>query len=114
LLSQYNGLYRAKKTDYVIAAKFTHPIQRLIKESTNWILLDTGVEICEQNLKLAPAEIWRLYRGRGDAENRIKELKYDFGIDSFNLNSFYATEAALTFVMIAYDLMALFRTFIVQ
>jgi len=28
------------------------------------------------NLNLPAAEIWRLYRGRGDAENRIKELKY--------------------------------------
>lgn len=27
------------------------------------------------NLKLSAAEVWRLYRGRGDAENRIKELK---------------------------------------
>lgn len=66
------------------------------------------------NLKFAPAEIWRLYRGRGDAENRIKELKYDFGFDSFNLKDFYATEAALTFAMIAYNLMALFRTFVLQ
>ena len=41
-------------------------------------------------------------------------LKYDFGFDSFNLNNFYATEAALTFAMIAYNLMALFRTFILQ
>lgn len=153
-----------KSMDYIIAAKFTHPIQRLIHRSNNWILLDTGIEICEQmyqsemwgkprrmvivrqkikdrpqatgkqlglfseeeihrnyrysayitNMKLAPAEIWRLYRGRGDAENRIKELKYDFGFDSFNLQNFYATEAALTFTMIAYNLMALFRTFVLQ
>lgn len=153
-----------KKIDYVIAAKFTHPIQRIIAAENNWILLDSGIEICEQmyqseswstprrivivrqkikerpkaagkqlklfleeefyrnyrysayvtNLKLAPAEVWRLYRGRGDAENRIKELKYDFGFDSFNLQNFYATEAALTFVMIAYNLMALFRTFVLQ
>ena len=150
--------------DYIIAARFTHPIQKIIKASTNWIILDTGIEICEQMyqseswskarrivivrqrikdrpkatgkqlslfieeeihmnyrysayvtpMKLAPAEIWRLYRGRGDAENRIKELKYDFGFDSFNLQSFFGTEAALTFVMIAYNLMALFRTFILQ
>ena len=66
------------------------------------------------NMNLAPAEIWRLYRGRANAENRIKELKYDFGFDSFNLKDFYATEAALTFVMIAYNLMALFRTFVLQ
>ena len=136
----------------------------MIASSNNWIILDTGIEICEQmyqsdswskprrlvivrqrikdrpkatgkqlglfaeeeiyknyrysayvtDLKLAPAEIWRLYRGRGDAENRIKELKYDFGFDSFNLKDFYATEVALTFAMIAYNLMALFRTFVLQ
>ena len=153
-----------EKLDYVVAARFTHPIQRIIDAQQNWILLDTGIEICEQmyqsnswreprrivivrqriqdrpkapgkqlrlfseeeihrnyrysayvtNLKLAPAEVWRIYRGRGDAENRIKELKYDFGFDSFNLKDFYATEAALTFAMIAYNLMSLFRTFLLQ
>jgi hypothetical protein len=153
-----------KKMDYIIAAKFTHPIQRVIQASTNWIVLDAGIEICEQiyqsdswktsrrivivrqkikdrpkapgkqlslfseeeiynnyrysayvtNMRLAPAEIWRLYRGRANAENRIKELKYDFGFDSFNLKGFFPTEAALTFAMIAYNLMALFRTFVLQ
>ena len=66
------------------------------------------------NLKLAATEVWRLYRGRGDAENRIKELKYDFGFDSFNMKDFYGTEAALTFAMLAYNLMSLFRQFILQ
>ena len=33
-----------------------------------------------------PAEtIWRTYRGRANCENRIKELKYDFAADSFNM-----------------------------
>ena len=154
----------SKTMDYIVAARFSAPVQRLIAASNNWTILDTGIEICEQeyqsnswtkprrlvivrqrikdrpkatgkqlglfaeeeiyknyrysayvtSLKLAPAEIWRLYRGRGDAENRIKELKYDFGFDSFNLKDFYATEAALTFAMIAYNLMALFRTFVLQ
>ena len=154
----------SKTMDYVVAVRFSAPIQRMIAASNNWIFLDTGIEICEQvyqsdswtkprrlvvvrqrikdrpkatgkqlrlfaeeeiyknyryaayvtSLKLAPAEIWRLYRGRADAENRIKELKYDFGFDSFNLKDFYATEAALTFAMIAYNLMALFRTFVLQ
>jgi hypothetical protein len=66
------------------------------------------------NLKLAATEVWRLYRGRGDAENRIKELKYDFGFDSFNMKDFYGTEAALIFAMLAYNLMSLFRQFILQ
>jgi hypothetical protein len=157
--------YLEEKTmNYVVAVKFTHPIQRLIQSSTNWIILDTGIEICEQlyqseswqkprrivvvrqtikdrpkasgkqlslfaeeeiyknyrysayvtNVKLPTVEIWRLYRGRGDAENRIKELKYDFGFDSFNLSNFFATEAALSFAMFSYNLMSLFRLFVLQ
>lgn len=66
------------------------------------------------NLTLPAIEVWRLYRGRGDAENRIKELKYDFGFDSFNLKDFFGTEAALTIAMLAYNLMALFRQFILN
>jgi hypothetical protein len=60
-------------------------------------------------LNLPPVEVWRSYRGRADCENRIKELKADFGLDSFALNDFWATEAALGFAMLAYNLMSLFR-----
>ena len=66
------------------------------------------------NMGLASAEIWRLYRQRADSENRIKELKEDFGLESFNLKDFYATEAALTVTMLAYNLMAIFRMFILK
>jgi hypothetical protein len=47
------------------------------------------------DLTLPAVEMWRLYRGRADCENRIKELKADFGLDSFVLRDFWATEAAL-------------------
>ncbi len=40
-------------------------------------------------------------RGRADCENRIKELKYDFAADSFNMKDFWATEATLNTVMLA-------------
>jgi hypothetical protein len=153
-----------KGRNYIIAAKFYHPIQRLIAGNENWILLDDGIEICEKiyqakdwkvarrivivrqkidvrpqatgktlslfpeeelyknyrysayftNLGFAPAEVWRMYCGRGDAENRIKEIKYDFGFDSFNLKGFYATEAALIFAILAYNLMSIFRMFVLQ
>ena len=43
-----------------------------------------------------------------------KRIKHDFGFDSFNLKGFYATEAALIFVMIAYNLMSIFRMFVLQ
>lgn len=50
-----------------------------------------------------------MYRGRADGENRIKELKYDFAADSFNMKDFWATEATLNTVMLAYNLMSLLR-----
>lgn len=66
------------------------------------------------NLELPAVEVWRLYRQRADSENRIKEIKEDFGFDSFNLKDFYATEAALTTAVIAYNLMAMFRMFVLN
>lgn len=61
------------------------------------------------DLDLPAAVVWRTYRGRADCENRIKELKYDFAADSFNMRDFWATEATLNTVMLAYNLMSLFR-----
>lgn len=61
------------------------------------------------DLTLPAVEVWRLYRGRADCENRIKELKADFGLDSFVLRDFWATEAALGVAMLAYNLMSVFR-----
>jgi hypothetical protein len=61
------------------------------------------------DMSLPAIEIWNLYRGRADCENRIKELKADFGLDSFCLRDFWATEAALAVSMLAYNLMSVFR-----
>jgi len=61
------------------------------------------------SLNLSALEIWRLYRGRANCENRIKELKYDFATDKFNQRNFFATEATLSTVMLSYNLMSFFR-----
>lgn len=66
------------------------------------------------DLGLAAIEIWRLHRSRADCENRIKELKYDFGLDSFVMRNFWATEAALSVVMLAYNLMSVFRKAVIR
>lgn len=66
------------------------------------------------NMGLPAKVIYDTYRGRADCENRIKEVKYDFGAESFNVNDFWATEAALNFVMMAYNLMSLFRQVIIK
>jgi hypothetical protein len=153
-----------KQLKYIVAAKFTHPIQHLIDKQEFWLDVDDGIEICDKqyqanswqksrrivivrqkinrrpdatgrtlslfpddeihrnyrysayitNNEYSATDVWRNYRQRGDAENRIKELKADFGADSFNLKEFYPTEAALIFSMIAYNLMSIFRMFVLQ
>ena len=52
---------------------------------------------CFTNQACSMVDLWRTYRMRGDAENRIKELKQDFGAESFNLKDFYATQSRLDF-----------------
>lgn len=154
----------SKDMKYIVAAKFTHPIQRIINTNDLWLTIDEGIQICDKNYqantweeerrivivrqkiserpqatgkqlslfpedevhrnyrysayftneKYSATDVWRNYRNRGDAENRIKELKNDFGAESFNLKDFFATEAALQFVMIAYNLMSLFRHLVLQ
>ncbi|MFA5166847.1 MAG: IS1380 family transposase [Candidatus Paceibacterota bacterium] len=56
-----------------------------------------------------PTEIWRYQRGRADIENRLRELKWDYGMDGFCLSKFYATEAALRLVCFAHNSMAMFE-----
>lgn len=63
------------------------------------------------NLDLPLDQIWNIYNSRADCENRIKELKQDFGLDNFCMQNFWATEASFRFIMVAYNLMSLFRHF---
>ncbi|MBD3843422.1 MAG: transposase, partial [Campylobacterales bacterium] len=37
------------------------------------------------NIELPVDQIYNIYNTRADCENRIKELKYDFGADNFCL-----------------------------
>lgn len=66
------------------------------------------------NLELSSHMVWKMYRGRADCENRIKEIKEDFGFDNFNMQDFAATEAALNFVVVAYNIMSLFKQAVLQ
>ena len=61
------------------------------------------------NLTLPAKIVYDSYRGRADSENRIKELKYDFSIDDFVTDNFWATEACGSFIVLAYNFMSLFR-----
>lgn len=66
------------------------------------------------DLEIEDTDIWALYKKRADCENRIKELKEDFGLGSFVLKDFWATEAGLTICTLAYNLMSLFRQYVLR
>ncbi len=51
----------------------------------------------------------RLCRQSAYSENRIAELKQDFGLTNFCLDAFWDTEAAFQTVLMAYNVMSLFR-----
>lgn len=94
-------------------------IQILTKATGKLLLFDEPVgkyrySLYVTNLDLPPEQIWLSYKDRADAENRIKELKYDFGLDSFCMDKFWATEAAFRTIMVAYNLMSLFRQIVLK
>jgi len=66
------------------------------------------------DLSLPAIALWRLYWGRADCEKRIKELKYDLGLDSFVMRNFWAKEATFGMVMLAYSLRSAFRQAVIR
>jgi len=58
----------------------------------------------------SPEDVWRFYRGHADIENQIRELKWDYGVDGFCQQKFFATEAAFRFVCVVYNLMSLMQS----
>jgi hypothetical protein len=65
-------------------------------------------------LALPAVDVWHFYNSRAECENRIKELKEDFGAGGFCLQSFYGTEAVFRLICCLYNLMAEFRRDIVR
>lgn len=66
------------------------------------------------NVLFSAPLIHHLYNKRANAENRIKDLKYDYGIEGFALTDFGAMEAAFRYVMIAYNVMAIFKQLVMR
>lgn len=103
IIKQQEEVRRKKTTGKQLKTLFSE--QGIDKET----IYKTRYHAFVTNQKLPATEIWEQYKHRADAENRIKELKEDFGVEGFCMESFCATETAMRFVMVAYNLMSLFR-----
>jgi hypothetical protein len=56
-----------------------------------------------------PLAVWRDYNGRAACENVIKELDAGYGLPELVCKQFWATEAALSFGVLAHNLIVLFE-----
>lgn len=56
------------------------------------------------NLRHKPDRVWEIYCGRGDSENRIKELKNDLEVDRTSCTSFLANQVRVLLTSVAYVL----------
>ena len=66
------------------------------------------------SLTLPNKTIYDLYKGWGDSENRIKEIKNDFSAGKFNSRDFWVTESGESFIIMAYNFISLFRHCIIN
>ena len=72
-------------------------------------LPDYTVHAVVTSLTDPPEDVWRFYNGRADSENRLKELKYDYGADGFCLQSFFGTEAVFRLICVLFNILAQFK-----
>jgi len=61
------------------------------------------------NTELSSEKVVIAYEKRGNAENYIKEAKYDMSVGHLLLQSFWANEAIFQLMMLAYNLFLLFK-----
>lgn len=59
--------------------------------------------------RIGPLAVWRDYNQRAGCEGVIKQLGHDFALPRLCLNSFWATEAALSLAVFSYNLCVLFQ-----
>jgi len=80
--------FKRREINCIVSVKLYKPIRHIIEGLSGWINLKNRIQ--------------------------IKELKYDFTIDGFCMKDFWATESAFRMVLVAYNLMSLFRQVVLQ
>jgi hypothetical protein len=93
-------LYAAKKWSHrrriIIKAEVVREIGRKPRDNPRFVIT---------NLHDKPESIYQIYRGRGDAENRIKELHHGLEIDRTSCTGFLANQFRVLMTGAAYVLL---------
>jgi hypothetical protein len=102
------GMYTSSKTKITRRVIVTREVVRVERAGLFPIVDYTYAAVVTTRTEPA-LEVWRFYNGRGDCENRIKELKYDYNAAGFCLQNFHGTEAVLRLICFTYNLMSVFK-----
>jgi len=106
-----------READVPASARFL-AIRHRLKDKTNRaggkLLIDCPgylYQVLVTNLPrlVPPVAVWRDYNGRAACENVIKELDAGYGLPQLVCQDFWATEAALSFGVLAHNLIVLFE-----
>jgi len=84
--------------------------QRAEKQPALFELLGYCYQLVVTNIEwISPEEVWRFYNGRANLKNMIKESILSYSLD-VNISHFYGANVAhFHLVMLAYNLMNLFK-----
>src|SRR5216684_3464188 len=96
--------WNAPRRVVVIRKEIRRQVKGVLFEIVDW-----EYHAIVTTLATPAVEVWRFYNGRGDCENRIKELKYDFNGDGFCLQSFHGTEAVFRLNCFLFNLVSDFK-----
>lgn len=96
--------WRAPRRVVVIRKQIRREVKGVLFEIVDWEYYAIVTTLSSPTL-----DVWRFYNGRGDCENRIKELKYDFNGDGFCLQSFNGTEAVFRLNCFLFNLVSDFK-----
>ncbi|MGE5444765.1 MAG: IS1380 family transposase [Ignavibacteriales bacterium] len=85
------------------------------KQPTLFELMGYSYQVIVTNIQwMSPEEVWRFYNGRANVENMIKEGILSYSLD-VNISHFYGANVAhFHLVMLAYNLMNLFKELVLE
>ncbi len=116
-LSEFLEELEQRALPYAIAVRMNPLLRRAVAGTRGRKLLEVPgytFHVLVTTLSLDPVQTWRFYNSRAESENRLKELKEDFGADGFCLQSFYGTEAAFRLICFLFNLIANFKREVTQ
>jgi len=107
---RYTGIGWKEPRRMVVIREQEREYNRRKKQPTLFELMGYSYQVIVTNIEeMSPEEVWRFYNGRANVENMIKEGIMSYSLD-VNISHFYGANVAhFHLVMLAYNLMNLFK-----